>query len=329
MTSPHIATGTPTRVGQAHPADPSLPGLLDAPNQFPSDRQYPRDDRRDPLMDASASRRMGGSQTPIPTIAALFVAKGGCYFGVDGVDPWDRERDARTYAGPWPVVAHPPCERWGRYWGGAPLTWPRLVKGADDGCFAAALATVRRWGGVLEHPEGSAAWDAFGLIAPPHTGGWVRADYIQGHDGWTCCVEQVHYGHRARKKTWLYAHDVELPSLTWGPGVGSARLDEGFHSAAERRRAIRTGIRQRLSKRQRAATPLPFRDLLLSIAASARSSYQHPNQHIPAAHHDDRARISPERPLDRAAIGPDRPCPEPAGERRRDGEDDHGGSCRC
>ncbi len=69
-------------------------------------------------------------------VAALFVAKGGCYFGLPGVDPWDLDRDARLYAGPWPVVAHPPCERWGRYWGGAPSTWPRLIRGDDDGCFA-------------------------------------------------------------------------------------------------------------------------------------------------------------------------------------------------
>jgi len=46
-------------------------------------------------------------------------------------------------------------------------------------------------------------------------------------------------------------------------------LDEGFHSKEERRRAIRTGICQRLSKRQRTETPIPFRDLLLSIAGTA------------------------------------------------------------
>jgi hypothetical protein len=31
-------------------------------------------------------------------IAALYVARGGCYFGLDGVDPWDEERDARSAA---------------------------------------------------------------------------------------------------------------------------------------------------------------------------------------------------------------------------------------
>ncbi len=48
-------------------------------------------------------------------IAALYVETGGCYFGVPWlIDPWDEQRDARLYAGPWPVVAHPPCQRWGK-----------------------------------------------------------------------------------------------------------------------------------------------------------------------------------------------------------------------
>ncbi len=202
-------------------------------------------------------------------IAALYVQPGGCYFGLPDVDPWDEARDARLYAGPWPVVAHPPCERWGRYWHGGPSARVRRVKGDDGGCFAAALAAVRRWGGVLEHPEASAAWRAFDLLPPPRDGGWVAAgDGI----GWTCCVEQGHYGHRARKATWLYAAGARsLPSLRWGKSAASVRLDDGYHSAEERRRAVKTGICQRLSHRQRAATPIPFRDLLLSIARTAQA----------------------------------------------------------
>ena len=200
-------------------------------------------------------------------IAALFVERDGVYFDLQHVDPWDERRDARQYDGPWPVVAHPPCARWGRYWGGAPLTWPRLKLGDDKGCFKAALEAVRRFGGVLEHPEGSHAWRAFELHLPPKNGGWVVADW-QG--GWTCCVEQGHYGHLARKATWLYAHGFAPPSLQWGKSVARIKLEDGYHSAEERRRAIKTGACQRLSKRQRAATPLAFRDLLLSLASQCQ-----------------------------------------------------------
>lgn len=197
-------------------------------------------------------------------IAALYVAKGGCYFGLPDVDPWDAARDARLYAGPWPVVAHPPCERWGHYWHGGPSAHTRKIKGDDLGCFAAALAAVRKSGGVIEHPADSSAWRAYDLNRPPRDGGWVSADF---YGGWTCCVEQGHYGHRARKATWLYALGMPaLPSLKWGPSAATARLGDGFHSAEERRRAVRTGVCQRLSKKQRSATPLPFRDLLISIA---------------------------------------------------------------
>jgi len=205
-------------------------------------------------------------------VAALYVARGGRYWDVSGVDPWDEARDARGYSGPYPVVAHPPCERWGRYWNGGPSAKVRRVKGDDGGCFAAALASVRAWGGVLEHPEASSAWPAFGLDAPPRGGGWVAAGDFAG---WTCCVEQGHYGHRARKATWLYAVGCELPALQWGAAQGlCARMEAGVHRAAERARArgaspTRAGAVAFLPRRERAATPLPFRDLLLGMARTA------------------------------------------------------------
>ncbi len=201
-------------------------------------------------------------------IAALFVATGGCYFGLPDVDPWDATCDARLYAGPHPVVAHPPCERWGRYWSGGPSATVRRIKGDDSGCFASALKSVRAFGGVLEHPEASHAWRTFGLAAPPRHGGWVNADFM---GGWTCCVEQGHYGHRARKATWLYAFGVELPALQWGASEAEIRPAAGLGTKEERARAIKTGACQRMSKRERTATPLEFRDLLLSMARTAKA----------------------------------------------------------
>jgi hypothetical protein len=124
---------------------------------------------------------------------------------------------------------------------------------------------VRRWGGVLEHPAHSHAWLAHGLPWPSARG-WQRD--VAG--GWCCHVEQGAYGHKARKATWLYAVGCDLPGLRWGRAPGNfIRLDAGFHTADERRRAVRNEISQLLSHRMRAATPPAFRDLLLSIAASA------------------------------------------------------------
>jgi hypothetical protein len=201
-------------------------------------------------------------------IAALFVLSNGPYTGRKDIDAWTVERDARKYDGPHPVIAHPPCERWGRYWSGGPSAKVRRKLGDDNGCFESALNSVRKYGGVLEHPEASHAFKKFGLGKPDRKGGWELAgDLI----GWICCVEQGWYGHRARKATWLYAVRTKLPELKWGRAPGDFnRLDEGFHSKEERARAIRCGAVGRLSKRQRAETPEAFKKVLIKIARSVK-----------------------------------------------------------
>lgn len=212
-------------------------------------------------------------------VAALYVATNGCYFGLPDVDPWDEPRDARKYNGPHPVVCHSPCPRWGRFARGGPSAKVPRVVGDDGGMFAHALSCVYRFGGVLEHPEASKAWAAFGLVRPPMGGGWVM-DILSVDGGgprfaWTCCVSQFWYGHPARKASWLlYCGDAPPPPLRWGmpPPHMTRRLDEGFHSKEERRAARAAGVkpRRRLSTAENLATPLAFRDLLLSIARSAR-----------------------------------------------------------
>lgn len=194
-------------------------------------------------------------------IAALFVQTNGAYFGLDGVDPWDEARDARLYAGPWPVVAHPPCAAWCRLAALREAThgYPR---GEDGGCFEAALRAVRTFGGVLEHPAWSDAWAAFDLPRPSSSrGGWQRG----ACGGWSCYVEQSRYGHVARKATWLYAYGTELPSLRWGRVNDSERGKVFWVSHLN----YHDG-RPRIRGRRASATPPEFRDVLLSIAASAR-----------------------------------------------------------
>lgn len=196
------------------------------------------------------------------TVAALFVDPSGIYSGLPGVELWDEVRDARTYDGPHPVVAHPPCARWSMM---APLVEALYGyrRGEDGGCFAAALAAVRRWGGVLEHPASSAAWAKFGLNRPPRSGGWARASICD--IGWVCHVEQGQYGHRARKATWLYTCGTDLPSLRWGKSAATAWCVWADYD--------RPGARdvKRLERKERSATPPEFRDVLLAMARSAHT----------------------------------------------------------
>lgn len=198
-------------------------------------------------------------------IAALFVERDGVYWNLEGVDPWDEARDARLYAGPWPVIAHPPCNKW------SPLAYinqtriPGYRVGDDGGCFELALAVVDRWGGVLEHPANSIAWRTFNLTKP------VRGRWLETPGGWVTEVDQGRYGHRARKRTWLYvsapgaSSAMRPPDLDWEPAVsdvivsGFTHQAKGEHVACEQRR-----VRPAEASR----TPVAFRDLLLSLAGS-------------------------------------------------------------
>jgi hypothetical protein len=200
--------------------------------------------------------------TPPSSVAALFVETDGAYYGLAGVDPWDIVRDAREYPGPHPVVAHPPCQLWVNF---AALNFKRYGgehnrPGNDGGCFASALASVRRWGGVLEHPASSNAWGKYGLLRP-EPGMWLpmRGRLPRGNRGWVTEVWQSAYGHKARKRTWLYfAGTRPPPALNWKREPGVAQV--GWFDR----------IKPTLSKREASATPPPFRDLLISIARNCR-----------------------------------------------------------
>jgi len=204
-----------------------------------------------------------------PSVAALFVETNGHYFGLHGVSPWDKIRDARAYEGPDPVVAHPPCQLWVNF---AALNFKRYGgehnrPGNDGGCFASALKSVRVWGGVLEHPAFSNAWAAYGLNAPtkakrgaPVGPGW---ELIGGgpnwRQHWVCEVWQSAYGHKARKRTWLYAVTAERPQeMDWSRRPGTAQV--GWFDR----------IKPTLGKREVLATPPNLRDALLKLARFAR-----------------------------------------------------------
>lgn len=188
-------------------------------------------------------------------IAALFVDPNGPYVARPNVDPWTKERDARLYVGPHPVIAHPPCHLWTnltgvnyRRYGGA-----HNRPGNDGGCFAAAVEAVRHFGGVLEHPAGSYAWPTF-LLPRPEGLGW-------SHRGkwWVCEIWQSAYSHRARKRTWLLYRGHAKPfELNW-------ERKPGTHQCGWFDRNKPT-----LGKRDAQLSPKAFADVLIRLAENSR-----------------------------------------------------------
>ena len=138
------------------------------------------------------------------------------------------------------------------------------VTGDDGGCFTSALASLRRWGGVLEHPAHSKAFAAHGIPHPPKRG-WLQVGYME----WVCQVEQGHYGHVARKCTWLMVVGPKPPDLIWGPAP--QRLPGKRLAERGRKSAIRCGMVAYQSHLQRQRTPTEFRDLLLSLVQSVET----------------------------------------------------------
>lgn len=188
-------------------------------------------------------------------VALLYVDPSGHYPQL--VAEWfDASRDARTYTGTLPVVAHPPCQLWVNF---AALNFKRYGgehnrPGNDGGCFASALANVRRCGGVLEHPASSNAWPAHGLLRPV-PGCWTQS----GPDEWVCEVWQSAYGHPARKRTWLfYRGDTAPLEGRWERPAGTHQV--GWFDR----------IKPTLSKKEASRTPLAFAQWLIELAKGSR-----------------------------------------------------------
>lgn len=174
-------------------------------------------------------------------------------------------RDARLYDGPPPVVAHPPCQLWVNL---AAVNWKRYKRqkpawypgGDDGGCFESALASVRRYGGVLEHPAYSHAWEHHQLV-PPNLSGWSREYWpnegpcrkLQFY--WVCEVRQAAYGHKCEKRTWLlYCGKTPPFELDWSTTKGTHQI--GWF---DRRKPT-------VSKREASATPVKFAETLIALA---------------------------------------------------------------
>jgi len=188
-------------------------------------------------------------------VAALYVdPQSGPYAPLLGEAMcWGVERDAKLYAGPWPVVAHPPCGPWSRL--------SHLCKHQDPTCGPRAVEQVREFGGVLEHPAHSKLWAHCGLPLPG-----ASLSMFGARDEFTLEVEQCRWGHKCIKRTWLFFSGVELANAPVIPPWAEPThcIDDG---AA--RRDGRPSKYKRLPHKEAHLTPVPFAEALVRAAATA------------------------------------------------------------
>lgn len=173
-------------------------------------------------------------------IAALFVRKDSVYKTIPGVDCYDIDRDARTFPGGMPIVAHPPCRTWGKY--------SHRAK-APDGEHELALWAVEqviKWGGVLEHPVGSRL--EFPLLINNK-----RTNLYKLNQGW--------FGHLVLKPTLIYVVSKEPIFLV-------KKLMDACDDRPLKDNHLTPRYREleNLSHKQREETPIEFAEFLVSIA---------------------------------------------------------------
>jgi hypothetical protein len=179
----------------------------------------------------------------VKQVTVLYTQPRSVYLSLPDVDCWDAARDARRWPGHTPVVAHPPCRLWGglRHQSTAPreerlLAWH-------------AVQMVERYGGVLEHPALSTLWRNQGLPWPQQG---TRLSY-------TIPIQQLWFGHKARKPTWLWIRGVPLELLPdvpfrWGEGTHVVTWSNGCRR------------RPKLSARGRQETPRELAEWLVAVA---------------------------------------------------------------
>jgi len=167
---------------------------------------------------------------------------------------WDEKRDARTYNLTLPIVAHPPCGPWSKF--------RHMYKGAEHDLAPAAIKQVRLYGGVLEHPAQSKLWQHLDLPLP--------GQFPDTYGGITVSVDQLHWGHVAHKRTWIYAVgcDEERLYLPYPP-FPNRKPTHDLMGGRGRNAQVQRGARLEASKELRRRTPVAFAEWLLELAATA------------------------------------------------------------
>lgn len=186
-------------------------------------------------------------------VSVLFVRKDSIYKSM-GIDCWDIDRDARLWPGGNPIIAHPPCRAWGQL---SHMAKPR----PDEKELAIwSIHQIRKHGGVLEHPRASKLWKEMNL---------PLGNEIDEFGGFTLCIDQSWWGHRAQKRTLLYicgAKRSELPRMP-------LKFELVTHVITQGLRKGQPGWRPRVTQYERESTPAALAEWLIEVASLCRSRH--------------------------------------------------------
>lgn len=153
----------------------------------------------------------------------LCARRDSVYRSFPDLDIFDADRDAWTFDGSTPVIAHPPCRLFGKLHKHAKADDPIRERALGVFCAHAVLSN----GGVLEHPSYSKLWKLANLPLPG------KPD----SRGFTLDIDQYWFGHPCIKRTWLFVSGLtpcELPSVPFQLGQPVMTVEMQSRSAREK-----------------------------------------------------------------------------------------------
>ena len=148
------------------------------------------------------------------SVAVLCAARKTSYRDLPGLEIYDIDRDAWTFQGGMPVIAHPPCRRWTKFGRDMLKGFSKRHPGhelpskdsieAEKQLGLLCARMVQENGGILEQPANSGLWESAGLPLPGSP---------QSPNSFSLAVWQAWWGYPAKKGTWLYFRGISQFSI--------------------------------------------------------------------------------------------------------------------
>lgn len=177
-------------------------------------------------------------------VAILCTAPRSVYEMIPGVECYDAKRDARSFTGGMPIVAHPPCRSWSAFCAHQAKPDP-----GEKELGPMCVEWLRKCGGVLEHPAYSRLFDFCNLPKPG-----------EERDGlWTAQVLQTWWESRGtQKRTWLCFSGIAKTHLNFPLTLRGQGGDKRLW--------------QTMPRSHRSLTSRPMAEWLVAAARCARNS---------------------------------------------------------